>query len=73
MKINTEHSKKKLVEELIKVCLESSKAIMEIYATDFDVETKSDFSPVTIADKLSEEIDYLLDYNMDYNLIINQL
>ena len=29
---------------------------MEIYATDFDVETKSDFSPVTIADKLSEEI-----------------
>ena len=56
MKINTEHSKEKLVEELIKVCLESSKAIMEIYATDFDVETKSDFSPVTIADKLSEEI-----------------
>jgi len=56
MKINSDHHKKKLIEELIKVCLKSSKVIMEIYATDFDITTKSDLSPVTIADKLSEEI-----------------
>jgi len=31
-------------------------AIMEIYATDFDVETKDDLSPVTAADKAAEDI-----------------
>ena len=31
-------------------------AILEIYDTDFDVETKSDNSPLTIADKKSHEI-----------------
>jgi 3'(2'), 5'-bisphosphate nucleotidase len=56
MGIETNQSRKKLIEELIKICLKSSKVIMDIYSTNFDVERKSDSSPVTIADKLSEEI-----------------
>ncbi|MBT4741408.1 MAG: 3'(2'),5'-bisphosphate nucleotidase CysQ, partial [Rhodospirillaceae bacterium] len=35
---------------------ESGIAIMEIYESDFDVKTKADNSPVTLADEASEEI-----------------
>lgn len=46
--------------EYLKVALsaasEAGKAIMEIYATDFDVQHKNDESPVTLADKTAHDI-----------------
>jgi myo-inositol-1(or 4)-monophosphatase len=48
------------MEELKKFCrvlaYESGKIIRQYYRTNFSVETKSDESPVTIADKKSEEV-----------------
>lgn len=48
------------MEELKKFCKvladESGKVIKQYYRTNFSVETKSDESPVTIADKKSEEV-----------------
>jgi 3'(2'), 5'-bisphosphate nucleotidase len=40
----------------IDAALKAGKAIMEIYESDFSVETKSDKSPLTLADKRSHEI-----------------
>ena len=44
------------IEAAIKAAKTAANAIMEIYAKDFDVERKADFSPVTIADKASSKI-----------------
>ncbi|MDC8004600.1 3'(2'),5'-bisphosphate nucleotidase CysQ [Aureisphaera galaxeae] len=41
----------KYLQTAIKAAIEGGKAIMEVYATDFDVELKGDDSPLTIADK----------------------
>jgi len=43
------------------ICREASKKILEIYNTDFDVEYKEDNSPLTLADKISNQliVDYL--------------
>ena len=41
---------------VLKACIEASKAIMEIYETDFDPSIKNDGSPVTKADLLSNAI-----------------
>ncbi len=38
------------IDELVELVRRAGQAILEIYATDFDVETKSDESPVTAAD-----------------------
>ena len=52
-------------EEYLKAAIEAANLakvkIMEIYDTDFDVEIKSDNSPVTLADKSADKIikDYL--------------
>ena len=45
----------------IKAAIDGGKAIMEIYATDFDVIVKDDQSPLTIADQNANAIinDYL--------------
>lgn len=43
-------------DHLEKTVRECGKVIMEVYETDFDVETKSDNSPVTAADEASEAI-----------------
>ncbi len=40
----------------INAALEASKAIMEVYSSPFQVEEKSDHSPVTLADKRSDAI-----------------
>lgn len=40
-----------MLEELLKVSLQAGKEILDIYAEDFDVETKADDSPLTIADQ----------------------
>ncbi len=44
------------IEEIKKIALDAGKAIMEVYNRDFDVEFKDDNSPLTEADKLSNEI-----------------
>ncbi len=49
-------SVKKYIPTLIRAVEAASEKIMEIYSTDFEVEIKSDNSPVTIADKLSSDI-----------------
>lgn len=41
---------------VLKACVEASEAIMQVYNTDFDLSIKSDGSPVTKADLLSNEI-----------------
>ena len=46
----------KLMIDAIEAALKAGKAILEIYDTDFKVETKSDESPLTMADKRSHEI-----------------
>ncbi|MDG2244345.1 MAG: 3'(2'),5'-bisphosphate nucleotidase CysQ [Rhodospirillaceae bacterium] len=43
-------------DQLEKTVRESGEAIMEVYATDFKVNRKSDNSPVTLADEASEAI-----------------
>lgn len=43
---------------LLKLALDAGKAILEIYATAFQVELKDDHSPLTLADKRSNEILY---------------
>ncbi len=45
-----------LAEHLTATVRESGTAIMEVYNSDFDVETKADKSPVTAADETSERI-----------------
>lgn len=42
--------------EMIKVAREAGEKIMEIYKTPFEVEIKEDASPVTKADKMSDEL-----------------
>ena len=45
-----------LVEELLPVARAAGEAILEVYATDFDVRYKHDSSPVTIADEHAETV-----------------
>jgi len=46
-----------LIKEVIEIAVEAGDAIMEIYnSEEFDVEMKSDNSPLTIADKISHKI-----------------
>lgn len=44
------------IQDIQNIALEAGKAIMEIYKKDFTVEYKDDKSPLTIADKISNEI-----------------
>ncbi len=44
------------LEIAIKASIEAGKAIMEIYATDFNVDYKSDYTPLTLADTKANEI-----------------
>jgi len=45
-----------LVEPLVALAREAGDAILEVYATDFDVQTKADDSPVTRADLASNKV-----------------
>ena len=47
---------KTLLPDLVALAAEAGKAILSIYATDFEHQTKSDRSPVTAADLAAEEI-----------------
>ncbi|MCK9224354.1 MAG: 3'(2'),5'-bisphosphate nucleotidase CysQ [Candidatus Muirbacterium halophilum] len=42
--------------ELLKIAKKAGDAILEVYNTDFDVENKADNSPLTLADKKSNDI-----------------
>lgn len=53
MKINTMNENLKLA---IQASIEAGEAIMDIYQQDFNVEYKSDDSPLTIADQKSNEV-----------------
>tara|TARA_B100000900_G_scaffold413490_1_gene437621 strand:+ start:446 stop:1249 length:804 start_codon:yes stop_codon:yes gene_type:complete len=56
MKIYNHNSYKKLAEELITISNKSAVEIMKIYKSGFEVQYKSDESPVTEADRISEDI-----------------
>ena len=45
-----------MINDIVKVARKAGEAIMEIYATDFNVELKGDNSPLTAADKKSNEV-----------------
>ena len=45
-----------LIQNIIAIARKAGDAIMEIYATDFNVELKGDNSPLTAADKKSNEV-----------------
>lgn len=53
---------KSYLETAIKAAIEGGKAILKVYATNFDVEFKGDHSPLTVADKNANTIinNYLL-------------
>ena len=44
------------IQDIVKIAKDAGKAIMEIYYQDFDVEYKTDNSPLTIADQKAKEI-----------------
>ena len=44
------------IQDIVKIAKDAGKAIMEIYNQDFDIEFKSDNTPLTIADKKANEI-----------------
>lgn len=46
----------KLIDPIVALAIEAGNAILEIYATDFDVETKTDESPLTKADMASNRV-----------------
>ncbi|MFP6815517.1 MAG: inositol monophosphatase family protein, partial [Pseudomonadales bacterium] len=46
----------KLTDELIALTREAGEAILEVYQTDFEVETKSDESPLTQADLAAHRV-----------------
>ncbi|MEM1151203.1 MAG: 3'(2'),5'-bisphosphate nucleotidase CysQ, partial [Pseudomonadota bacterium] len=43
-------------EKLCEIALEAGALIMDVYASDFDVERKDDSSPVTEADEKAERL-----------------
>jgi 3'(2'), 5'-bisphosphate nucleotidase len=45
-----------LIEPLVELCTKAGRAILEVYATDFEVQEKHDTSPITLADMASHEI-----------------
>jgi 3'(2'), 5'-bisphosphate nucleotidase len=53
---------KSYLEIAIKAAIDGGKAIMEVYATDFDIEIKGDNTPLTLADQKANKIinEYLL-------------
>ena len=45
------HIGEDLIKEVIAISLEAGNAIMTVYETDFEIQIKDDYSPVTEADK----------------------
>ena len=68
------YQEKHFIEGFKKLIKECDKKILEIYATDFSIEYKDDKSPLTIADKLSNQLicDYLYKINIELEKKLNQ-
>ena len=68
------YQEKEFIEGFKKLIKECDKKIVEIYKKDFNIEYKDDKSPLTIADKLSNQIicDYLNKINIDLEKIVEQ-
>jgi 3'(2'), 5'-bisphosphate nucleotidase len=49
-------SRVELLERVRDIALDAGRAVMEVYATDFDVAAKHDASPVTLADQRAEAL-----------------
>ncbi len=64
----------KELEAMIEASLKAKKVIMEIYNTHFDVEIKSDNSPVTQADKAADKLikEYLQERFPDYGFLTEE-
>jgi 3'(2'), 5'-bisphosphate nucleotidase len=64
----------KELEAMIEAGLEAKKVIMEVYNTHFDVEIKSDNSPVTKADKAADKLirEYLQKRFPDYGFLTEE-
>ena len=56
MKNSNQSLHKKLAHELINISKKSALEIMKIYDTNFEINYKKDKSPVTEADRISEDI-----------------
>ena len=56
MKNSNQNLHKKLAHELINISKKSALEIMKIYDTNFEIDYKKDNSPVTEADRISEDI-----------------
>jgi 3'(2'), 5'-bisphosphate nucleotidase len=55
--LSASYSRKELLNQAIKAALEAGKAILEVYRSgNFEVEVKSDNSPLTLADRKAHEI-----------------
>ena len=54
--MNISLSDNNLIEKVCAIACKAGAAIMEVYSGDFNVENKSDNSPLTVADRLSHEI-----------------
>ena len=56
--------------EILKIAKRAGDAILEVYNTDFDVENKEDNSPLTLADKRSNNIivDFLKSFEYKGNI-----
>jgi 3'(2'), 5'-bisphosphate nucleotidase len=62
------------IEEMKNAALLAEKKILEVYHSTFEVETKSDDSPVTEADKAADKIikDYLKERFPDYAFLTEE-
>ena len=56
MKNNNQDSYRKLTQELIAISNKSALEIMNVYKSNFEISYKNDKSPVTTADRISEDI-----------------
>ncbi|HQG37965.1 MAG TPA: inositol monophosphatase family protein, partial [Chitinophagales bacterium] len=59
-----------MINSIIEIAKEAGEAILEIYKQDFSVELKSDNSPLTIADKKSNDIIVAALKNIDASIPI---
>src|SRR3984957_4623660 len=54
--MNSIPSRKELLEQVLPITRAAGQAVLEVYATNFEVRGKSDASPVTAADERAEAI-----------------
>ncbi|THB74874.1 MAG: 3'(2'),5'-bisphosphate nucleotidase [Gammaproteobacteria bacterium] len=55
LELFTKQRKQELLEQVISIAIEAGGEIMQVYSGEFEVETKKDSSPITIADKKAHQ------------------